>query len=214
MQGRIRAADGVRGLFEVFSGLFVGDRRSARAVMENPAAGLAASICVHEEPENPPDPKSGTEFYHIPLRDGMRCDPAAFLETVEIVAFHRALGHRTLVYCNAGCSRSPSVLAAYMGLYQGHAVKAMMARPIVRSIPAKFAFFHGWLSSDDLCEEDDLFPVEFRQDPLFQQCADAFRLMVLRDPDVYMNPGLWFSVFPAIRERGRVLHLTEQAQQI
>ena len=137
-------------------------------------------------------------YVQIPLADSERCDAGRFIEAVE--ALHELLrdGHRVVVHCEAGISRSPSVVGAYLVRRRlGDLLEAWSVKQC-EPLPEEFLFYHSYLNDPDLACQEGLEPGLLR-DRVFGNVVTAFRVMSFVRPEVYMRAGMWNALFPQIR---------------
>lgn len=72
------------------------------------------------------EPPEGIEYRKIPLKDDGSNDCDEIDRAVDSLHELIQQGHRVLVHCRAGVSRSPSVVAAYLAKYEGHTLNSAM----------------------------------------------------------------------------------------
>jgi hypothetical protein len=189
--------DGTWRLTEVFPGVMLADEVSARAAALSDACPFTAALCVHcDDPEDWPD--SDGEFLHIPLIDGDLCPPNAFRHAAQALRGFLARHRRTVVYCQAGVSRSASVIAACAACHMPAVLDACAGERADRPLRADFALYHSWVNSEDDCAAAG-FPPEFLGEPAFRRCLLAFETMAKVAPQVFMSPHLWRAVYPEVR---------------
>ena len=92
-----------------------GDGRDAGRLLR---AGVAAVINLAAEEPSPNLPRSMI-YCHFPLVDGPQDDQTVLDVAIQTVASLLKKQIPTLVYCGAGMSRSPAVVAAARSIVQG-----------------------------------------------------------------------------------------------
>jgi protein-tyrosine phosphatase len=92
-----------------------GDGRDAGRLLR---AGVAAVINLAAEEPSPNLPRS-IVYCHFPLTDGPQDDEGVLDVAIQTVVFLLKRQIPTLVYCGAGMSRSPAVVAAALAVVQG-----------------------------------------------------------------------------------------------
>lgn len=92
-----------------------GDGRDAQRLLQ---AGVAAVINLAAEEPSPVLPRN-IVYCHFPLTDGVPDDPSILRVAIQTVASLLKNQVPTLVYCGAGMSRSPAVVAAALSVVQG-----------------------------------------------------------------------------------------------
>src|SRR5208337_2391524 len=92
-----------------------GDGRDPARLLQN---GIVAVINLAAEEPSPVLPRS-TIYCHFPLTDGAPDDPTILRVAIQTVATLLKSQLPTLVYCGAGMSRSPAVVAAALSIVQG-----------------------------------------------------------------------------------------------
>jgi protein-tyrosine phosphatase len=92
-----------------------GDCRDAGFLLR---AGVAAVINLAAEEPSPNLPRSMV-YCHFPLVDGAQDDPTILRVAIQTVATLLKSQVPTLVYCGAGMSRSPAIVAAALSIVQG-----------------------------------------------------------------------------------------------
>ena len=92
-----------------------GDGRDAGRLLR---AGVAAVINLAAEEPSPNLPRSMI-YCHFPLTDGAPDDPTILRIAIQTVVSTLRNQIPTLVYCGAGMSRSPAVVAAALSMVQG-----------------------------------------------------------------------------------------------
>lgn len=92
------------------------------------------------------EPPEGIEYRKIPLKDDGSNDCDEIDRAVD--SLHELIdqGHRVLVHCRQGVSRSPLVVAAYLSKYEGHTLNSALevvqnGRKIADPNPALWASF-------------------------------------------------------------------------
>ncbi len=92
-----------------------GDGRDAGSLLR---AGVAAVINLAAEEPSPNLPRSMI-YCHFPLVDGPQDDEGVLDVAIQTVVFLQKKQFPTLVYCGAGMSRSPAVVAAALSIVKG-----------------------------------------------------------------------------------------------
>jgi protein-tyrosine phosphatase len=92
-----------------------GDGRDAERLLQ---AGVVAVINLAAEEPSPVLPRSMI-YCHFPLVDGPQDDESVLDVAIQVVVFLMKKQIPTLVYCGAGMSRSPAVVAAALAVFQG-----------------------------------------------------------------------------------------------
>jgi protein-tyrosine phosphatase len=101
---------------QVTDRLFVsGYARAADLAKENPAK-ITAVLCVHQVMDYEKNPN--IIYMHIPFDDGSEIPQRAFEKCLAWLKFMYETGHRILVHCAAGISRSVTILTSFMH-YEG-----------------------------------------------------------------------------------------------
>jgi histidinol-phosphate aminotransferase len=94
--------------------LYVGNYgNGAELYVQNPL-DIRAVLNVSTEP--PYQKRAGIGYLEVPFDDGAGIPEKEFLKCMEFMMFQYESGHRTLVHCAAGVSRSVSIAAAFMHL--------------------------------------------------------------------------------------------------
>lgn len=97
---------------QVTDRLFVsGYARAADLAKENPA-NITAVLCVHQIMDYEKNPS--IIYMHIPFDDGSAIPQRAFEKCLAWLDFMYKNGHRILIHCAAGISRSVTMLASFM----------------------------------------------------------------------------------------------------
>ena len=91
-----------------------GDGRDPARLLQN---GVVAVINLAAEEPSPVLPRSMI-YCHFPLMDGAQEDQAALRVAIQTVASLLKNQVPTMVYCGAGMSRSPAVVAAALSIVQ------------------------------------------------------------------------------------------------
>ena len=73
--------------------------------------GVVAIICCADGTEVFPN---DFKYLQFPLRDNPECDISIYFETAFNFLEEQRKKGNVLIHCNAGCSRSPSILISYM----------------------------------------------------------------------------------------------------
>lgn len=136
---------------EVIPGkLWLGNAADARKLDLILDAGIAAVVDLALEELAPPLPRS-TVYCRFPVVDGEQgCQP--ILRTaIETVASLVKKEIPTLVFCRAGMSRSPSVVAAALSLVQGGSPNDWLAR-VVQGFPHDVSA-EFWATVQAVCAE-------------------------------------------------------------
>jgi protein-tyrosine phosphatase len=81
-------------------------------------AGVVAAINLAAEEPSPVLPRS-IIYCHFPLTDGAPDDPTILRVAIQTVVSLLRNRIATLVYCGAGMSRSPAIVAAALSIFQG-----------------------------------------------------------------------------------------------
>jgi protein-tyrosine phosphatase len=92
-----------------------GDGRDPEGLLQN---GVAAVINLAAEEPSPVLPRSMI-YCHFPLVDGPQDDEGVLDVAIRTIVSLLRSQVPTLVYCGAGMSRSPAVVAAALGIVQG-----------------------------------------------------------------------------------------------
>ena len=92
-----------------------GDGRDPERLLQN---GVVAVINLAAEEPSPVLPRSMI-YCHFPLMDGVQDNQAALRVAIQTVASLLKNQVPTMVYCGAGMSRSPAVVAAALSIVQG-----------------------------------------------------------------------------------------------
>jgi protein-tyrosine phosphatase len=92
-----------------------GDGRNADHLLQK---GIVAVINLAAEEPSPNLPRS-IVYCHFPLVDGPQDDEGVLDMAIQTVVFLLKRQIPTLVYCGAGMSRSPAVVAAVLSIVQG-----------------------------------------------------------------------------------------------
>jgi protein-tyrosine phosphatase len=96
--------------------LFVsGYARAAELAKENPHK-ITAVLCVHQVMDYPKNPD--IVYMHVPFDDGSAIPQKQFVKCLGWLKFMYENGHKILVHCAAGISRSVTILASFMH-YEG-----------------------------------------------------------------------------------------------
>jgi protein-tyrosine phosphatase len=104
---------------EVLSGkLWIGNAGDGRDPERLLRAGVAAVISLAAEEPSPVLPRSMISC-HFPLMDGAQESPGVLATGIETLVSLLKNHVPTLVYCGAGMSRSPAVVAAALSIVQG-----------------------------------------------------------------------------------------------
>ncbi len=92
-----------------------GDGRDAERLLQD---GIVAVINLAAEEPSPVLPRSMI-YCHFPLVDGPQDDEGVLDVAIQTVVFLLKKEIPTLVYCGAGMSRSPAVVAAALSIVHG-----------------------------------------------------------------------------------------------
>jgi len=92
-----------------------GDARDPARLLQN---GIVAIINLAAEEPSPVLPRSMV-YCHFPLTDGAQDDPTILCVAIQTVATLLKSQVSTLVYCGAGMSRSPAIVAAALSIVRG-----------------------------------------------------------------------------------------------
>ncbi len=92
-----------------------GDGRDAERLLQ---AGVAAVVNLAAEEPSPVLPRSMV-YCRFPLTDGPQDDQTVLDVAIQVVVSLLKRQIPTLVYCGAGMSRSPAVVAAALSIVQG-----------------------------------------------------------------------------------------------
>ena len=92
-----------------------GDGRNAEHLLQN---GIVAVINLAAEEPSPVLPRSMI-YCHFPLVDGPQDDEGVLDMAIQAVVFLLKKQIPTFVYCGAGMSRSPAIVAAALSIVQG-----------------------------------------------------------------------------------------------
>ena len=93
-----------------------GDGRETARLLHN---GIVAVINLAAEVPSPNVSPRSMVYCHFPLVDGPQDDPTILRVAIQTVATLLKSQVPTLVYCGAGMSRSPAVVAAALAIVQG-----------------------------------------------------------------------------------------------
>lgn len=113
-------------------------------------AGILAAVDLALEQSAPEFPRS-TVCCRFPIVDGEQGDRRVLRMAIETVASLVSKGMPTLVFCGAGMSRSPSVVAAALSLVQGGTPDERL-RQIVSGYPHDVSP-QLWTAVRDVCKE-------------------------------------------------------------
>ena len=106
-------------MYEVLPGkLWIGNAGDARNPERLLTAGISAIISLAAEEPSPILPRSMI-YCHFPLMDGTPDDQGNLNVAIQALASLLKNQVPTFVYCGAGMSRSPAVVAAAMSIVQG-----------------------------------------------------------------------------------------------
>ncbi len=92
--------------------LYVGNYGNAARLTDENLEGIQAVLNVSTEP--PYNQAESIQYRAIRFDDGHEIPLHAFAEAIAFLQFQHETGHKTLVHCAAGISRSPSVVAAFL----------------------------------------------------------------------------------------------------
>lgn len=92
--------------------LYVGNYGNAAHLLDENLEGIRAVLNVSTEP--PYQHHRDIQYRDVPFHDGYEIPLHEFSEALAFLRFQHELGHKTLVHCAAGISRSPSVVAAFL----------------------------------------------------------------------------------------------------
>ncbi len=96
--------------------LFVsGYARAAELAYHNPHK-ITAVLCVHQRMDYDKNPN--IIYMHVPFNDGEGIPPKQFVACLGWLKFMYENGHKILIHCAAGISRSVTILASFMH-YEG-----------------------------------------------------------------------------------------------
>ena len=126
--------------------------------------------------------------------DSQECPFVEYIRAVEQLKKFVDEGHRTIVNCMAGISRSPSVVAGYLVRYRR---KELIQRwKVLRKTPlsSEFLFFHSYLENKTHAFAEGI-SLDILENPIFRDCATAFKVMSYARDCVYMRPVLWNTLF-------------------
>jgi protein-tyrosine phosphatase len=113
-------------MHEILPGaLWIGNAGDVRDPERLLAAGVAAVINLAVEEPSPILPRS-TIYCHFPLSDGVQDDQAILNAAIQTLASLLKNQVPTLVYCSAGMSRSPAVVAAALAIVEGRNPKEIL----------------------------------------------------------------------------------------
>ncbi|MGO9112774.1 MAG: dual specificity protein phosphatase family protein [Thermoguttaceae bacterium] len=98
--------------------LWIGNAGDGRDPERLLAAGVVAVINLAAEEPSPILPRSMV-YCRFPLMDGSPDDPTILRVAIQTVATLLKSQVPTLVYCGAGMSRSPAIVAAALSIVQG-----------------------------------------------------------------------------------------------
>ena len=182
---------------EVFPGICITELRRARCTEALAEHGYGAILNLSETDYVRECPRTIRYHWH-PLEDSDACMPAHFIEAAERLHQLVTAGHRTVVHCLAGISRSPSVVAAYVVRHRPRELAELWQACAARELPREFAFCHGFLDAKSLAQ-DEGFPPQLLDDPVFRQVAAAFKSMSFARPEIYLRPEMWAALYPEIR---------------
>ncbi len=110
-------------------------------------AGVTAvlNLCLEREdfPEGREFERNGIIYAKVPLFDAPRNSSALLTAAIVVLKDLLDRGHRVLVHCGAGVSRSPTIVYLYLTWYRGWSAEA--AENLIRSkrpqVSSKFADF-------------------------------------------------------------------------
>ena len=95
----------------------IGDIDDAMRRTKLEIAGITAVLSLNWFPSFLPS--DGFSWHHMPLIDGPGNQPSSLRAALETLHSLVSSGHKVLVHCAAGTSRSPFVVACYLAPYQG-----------------------------------------------------------------------------------------------
>ena len=98
--------------------LWIGNAGDGRDPERLLAAGIVAVINLAAEEPSPILPRNMV-YCHFPLTDGVPDDPTSLRVAIQTVVSMLKCQFPTLVYCGAGMSRSPAIVAAALSIVQG-----------------------------------------------------------------------------------------------
>jgi len=92
--------------------LYVGNYGNASRLADENLEGIQAVLNVSTEP--PYQKIESIQYRDVRFDDGHEIPLHSFAEAIAFLQFQHETGHKTLVHCAAGISRSPSVVAAFL----------------------------------------------------------------------------------------------------
>eukprot|EP00727_Mastigamoeba_balamuthi_P009072 m51a1_g4788 putative mitogen-activated protein kinase phosphatase (248) ;mRNA; f:65632-67689 len=141
-----RALDYTQDAQEVVPGLLLGPAAACGSPGALRSLGVDRVLCLRLEP--PPDYGGFLEpgaALHVPVPDNNReaFGPERLAEARKFIARSLAAGHRVVVHCASGVSRSPAVVMAFLVCEWGMSLReayetVLRARPVVRPNDAFF----------------------------------------------------------------------------
>jgi hypothetical protein len=96
--------------------LFVSGYARAAELAQNNPNKISAVLCVHQVMDYPKNPN--IIYRHVPFNDGEGIPQRSFTECLGWLKFMYDNGHKILIHCAAGISRSVTILASFMH-YEG-----------------------------------------------------------------------------------------------
>ncbi len=182
---------------QVFPRICISDFDTARHVDAVVAYGYTAVLNVSET-DYGDVMNDRVEYQHIPLIDSADCDFTRFIDAVESLHHLLLAGHKVVVHCQAGISRSPAVTAAYLVRYRLEELLQLWGTAEPMPLPADFEYSHHFLDDPAQAALEGL-PVCVLDDPVFAHVVTAFKVMALARQEIFLRPDLWGRLFPRIR---------------
>lgn len=141
---------------------------------------------------------TNVDYRWIRLIDSQECPHDEYIRAVEQLKTFIDKGRRTVVNCMAGISRSPSVVAGYLVRYRKKEMLDLWRDLQENPLPSEFRFFHSYLEETPHALAEGI-SLDVLDDPVFQDCATAFKVMSYARDCVYMRPVLWNELFMNIQ---------------
>lgn len=180
---------------EVLPNICVSGLSLAKRTDDLLVAGFGAILNVSEETYECTLP---LVYRHVLLVDSEYCNATEFMRAVETLDELLRAGHRVVVHCACGISRSPAVVASHAVRYRRGDLRLQREKYRGLRLPEEYEFHHQYLADPVLACREGLSREVF-DDPVFRCIVMAFETMAFVRPEVYVRPGLWQGLFPQIR---------------
>lgn len=110
------------GMDQITEKIWLGDSHAAMDIKSLRQAGITAVLNVAKDWgfSNYKDPS--INYYHVGLIDGSGNEQYEFDAAVHTLESILHDGHKVLVHCHAGVSRSPTIVATYIAKQTGHSL--------------------------------------------------------------------------------------------